>query len=69
MAPFEAPRIGHEGAAIAFNPGCLMNVAAQAEAYRLLFEKRLYAVTAAPKAEECPVTDAPGWGMGDQDDP
>ena len=52
MAPFEAPRIGHEGVLKAFNPGCLMNVAAQAEAYRMLFEKRLHAVAAAPKAEE-----------------
>jgi hypothetical protein len=68
MALFETPRIGHEGALKALNPGRLMNMAAQAESNRIYFEKRLHAMTAAPKTKEGPVPDTPGWNMGNQDD-
>jgi hypothetical protein len=67
-ALFEAPGIGHDGALKAFNPGRLVNMAAQAEADRMFCKKRLYTVTAAPQTKEGPVPDTPGWSMRDQDD-
>ena len=52
MALFKASGIGHECVAKALNPCCLMNMAAQAEGDWIYFQKRLHAVTAAPKTED-----------------
>ena len=68
MALLEAPGIGCERFAKALNPGCFMNMAAQAESDWIYFKKSLHTMTAAPKAEDDgPVADSPWRDMGDQD--